>query len=110
MDVVLKAEVESGWKVYSLTQGGGGPVPLSVTAVPEIELEGPVQGPPPDRSLDPNFNIETETYAGAPEFRFAVKLAAAAVAPYRPAAEPRRSASKTRRNRPGVTHEYSLLS
>ena len=39
-----------------------------------------------------------------------VKLAAADVAPYPPAAEPRRSASKTGRNRPGVTHEYSLLS
>ena len=76
LDVVLSAHVEPGWKLYSLTQKGGGPVPMSVRAGPDstYSIDGVVLGPTADRALDPNFNLETETYSGAPTFRLAVKL------------------------------------
>jgi thiol:disulfide interchange protein DsbD len=79
MDVVLRADVEEGWKFYSLTQkpkAGGSPAAMTVAITPAASLDGSVQGPTPNRSVDPNFSFETETYSGSPVFRFAVKLPA----------------------------------
>jgi|SRR5687767_6340393 len=82
VDVTLKAQVEPGWKLYSLTQKGGGPNPMTVTIAPEspYQIDGVATGPEPLRSLDPNFGIETETYSGEAAFRIAVKLPSNAVA------------------------------
>jgi thiol:disulfide interchange protein DsbD len=76
VDVELRAEVEPGWKLYSLTQKGGGPTPMSVklSDSTNFQIAGTVIGPQPVRSMDPNFNLETETYAGNPVFRVSVKL------------------------------------
>jgi len=76
MDVELYAKVESGWKVYSLTQQGGGPVPLTVKANPPHKVEGPIKGPAVERAMDSNFGIETETYTGAPAFLVTVRMPA----------------------------------
>jgi hypothetical protein len=76
MDVELYAKVESGWKVYSLTQQGGGPVPLTVKANPPYQVEVPIKGPAVERAMDSNFGIETETYTGAPAFLVTVRMPA----------------------------------
>jgi hypothetical protein len=76
LDVPVNAKIESGWHVYSLTQGGGGPVAMSVKAQPSppYELAEPVSGPSVEKAMDPNFGIETETYSGTPTFRVSLKL------------------------------------
>jgi DsbC/DsbD-like thiol-disulfide interchange protein len=76
IDVSLTASVQSGWKVYSLTQKGGGPVPMSVKldSASQYELAGEVRGPSVMRNLDPNFGIETETYGSAPAFVVPIRI------------------------------------
>ncbi len=76
VDIALRAKVEPGWKVYSLTQKGGGPVAMTVRldSLSPYRLAGEVTGPQADRAQDPNFGIETETYAGAPMFIVPVLL------------------------------------
>ncbi len=76
LDINLFAQVEGGWKLYSLTQGSGGPTRMTVKLADEspYELEGEVRGPPPMLEMDPNFSIKTETYTGAPSFQLTVKL------------------------------------
>lgn len=76
LDVELLAKVESGWKVYSLTQQGGGPVAMTVKASPPFEIEGPVKGPAVARAMDSNFGLETETYIGDPAFIVTVRIPA----------------------------------
>ena len=78
LDVALIAQVEEGWKVYSLTQKGGGPVAMTVRidSTSIYSLAGPVQGPKADYAMDPNFGIETETYAREAVFRVPVKVPA----------------------------------
>ena len=70
VDIALTAQVEPGWKLYSLTQKGGGPVAMTVTldSLSPYKLAGDVTGPAAERAQDPNFGIETETYSGAPAF------------------------------------------
>ncbi len=61
------AQIDSGWKVYSLTQAPGGPHALVVT-VKKTPVFGPgttATSPLPSRAFDPNFNMETEYYADA---------------------------------------------
>lgn len=65
----LQAKIESGWHLYSLTTPAGGPIRTTVrladnTAVASFR----VFEPPPKRAFDPNFNLDTETYEGAPVF------------------------------------------
>ncbi len=70
IDVTLRAKVEPGWKVYSLTQGGGGPVAMTVRldSLSPYKLAGEIRGPASQKDMDPNFGIETETYTGEPIF------------------------------------------
>ena len=79
LDIELRAAIDDGWHVYSLTQQGEGPTAMTVKVapVPIYELAEPVTGPAPDRAVDPNFGIETETYSGQPVFRVVVKQPAA---------------------------------
>lgn len=76
LHVDLWAEVAPGWKLYSLTQKGDGPVPMTVKLDPDspYSIEGPVNGPPPSREMDPNFDIETETHTGAAQFTLTVRV------------------------------------
>lgn len=76
LHVDLWAEVAPGWKLYSLTQKGDGPVPMTVKLEPDspYSIEGPVNGPPPTREMDPNFDIETETHTGAAQFTLTVRV------------------------------------
>lgn len=61
----VSISIEGGWKMYSITQGAGGPIPTRITLG-----EGPftiagVSGPRPKVALDPNFGMNTETHTGS---------------------------------------------
>lgn len=64
--VVLKltATLEDGWHLYSLTTPKGGPIrtTASLAENPAIESAKLYQ-PKPERKFDPNFKIDTETFA-----------------------------------------------
>ena len=75
----LKATIQSGWHLYSPTTPAGGPI------VTKIEIaENPsvasytVYRPEPIRKLDPNFQIDTETYTGTANFLLELTTAKAA--------------------------------
>ena len=76
IDVTLRAKVEPGWKLYSLTQGGGGPVAMTVRldSLSPYKLAGEISGPAFEKDMDPNFGIETETYTGEPVFVIPVRI------------------------------------
>jgi thiol:disulfide interchange protein DsbD len=67
--VKVKANVAKGWHVYALTQTQGGPKPLTFTLVQPngFTLGAPI-GPTPQRAMDTEFGIQTETYSGTLEF------------------------------------------
>lgn len=60
----LTAKIDSGWHLYSLTTPKGGPIPTKVVAREGGPLaSAEVYQPAPERHFDPNFNIDTETFA-----------------------------------------------
>ncbi len=77
VDVDVSATIADGWHVYSVTQAGGGPVPLSVKVgpLPPYSLAGNVTGPQPEKEKDPNFGVETETYSHQASIRVPVRIA-----------------------------------
>ena len=67
--------IEEGWRLYSLTQPPGGPVPTRIWLAegqPWV-LAGPVKGPDPRRELDAVFGMEVESYSGRVEFELPVE-------------------------------------
>jgi hypothetical protein len=67
--------VEEGWRLYSLSQPPGGPLPTRIWLAegqPWLPA-GPVRGPDPLREFDPFFGMEVETYSGRVEFDLEVK-------------------------------------
>ena len=61
----LKATVDPGWHLYSPTTPPGGPIitKIQIAANPLLSSVQ-VFRPQPVRKLDPNFNVDTETYTG----------------------------------------------
>ncbi|MGE3467587.1 MAG: protein-disulfide reductase DsbD family protein [Pyrinomonadaceae bacterium] len=75
--VRISASIGGGWKMYSITQGAGGPIPTRITAGEgPFKLSG-VSGPRPKVAHDPNFGINTETYSGSAAFSGTVTADAA---------------------------------
>lgn len=64
----ISASIDGGWKMYSITQGGGGPIPTRITFGDGPFKMGGVSGPRPKVAMDPNFQMNTETYTGSPAF------------------------------------------
>jgi thiol:disulfide interchange protein len=80
-EVVLAAQIEAPWHIYSLTPPKGtGPLPTSVelTDSPDLTANGVAKQPEPKREMDKGFKVEVELYAGNVEFRLPVKVAAGA--------------------------------
>jgi len=78
----VTAQIQAGWHTYSITQGAGGPIPTRIT-VPDgqsFKLAGTVSGPRPHVALDPNFEINTETYEGSATFKVPIVVAPDATA------------------------------
>src|SRR5579864_7882812 len=60
----LVAKVDPGWHVYSLTTPKGGPNPTTVTLAENPAVASfKVYQPKPERKFDPNFQLDTETFA-----------------------------------------------
>ncbi|HZQ55905.1 MAG TPA: cytochrome c biogenesis protein CcdA [Bryobacteraceae bacterium] len=59
----LKATIQPGWHLYSPTTPPGGPIITKIRLNPNPNVASyQVYRPQPVRKLDPNFNIDTETY------------------------------------------------
>jgi thiol:disulfide interchange protein DsbD len=59
----LTAKLQEGWHVYSLTTPEGGPIPSTAAIADNAAIEKTVlYQPKPERKLDPNFGIDTETF------------------------------------------------
>jgi len=65
----LKAVVDPGWHLYSPTTPPGGPIitKIQISQNPLIK-SWQIYRPQPVRKLDPNFQIDTETYTGEAVF------------------------------------------
>jgi thiol:disulfide interchange protein DsbD len=65
----LKATIDPGWHLYSPTTPPGGPIitKVQVSENPLIK-SWQIYRPQPLRKLDPNFQIDTETYTGNATF------------------------------------------
>ncbi len=77
LPLTVRAALDSGWKIYSLTQKAGGPAPLGIAVSPQplFELAGAVSGPAATVQQDATFGIATETYDGAPRFVVPIRVA-----------------------------------
>lgn len=86
----LKASIQPGWHLYSPTTPPGGPIPtrIRVSSTPSI-TEYKVYRPEPVRKLDPNFQIETETYTGDVTFLIDVTTSSSAAGTTTVEADPR---------------------
>lgn len=75
----LKASIQPGWHLYSPTTPAGGPIAtrIQVAQNPAI-ADYKVFRPAPVRKLDPNFQIDTETYTGDVTFLVGITTAESA--------------------------------
>lgn len=74
----ITAQIENGWRVYSLTQEKGGPYGMTVTLLPgsRATIAGSVTAPTPVAKYDSSFKMMTETYSGAGGFTIPLKAPA----------------------------------
>lgn len=72
----ITAGIEGGWYMYSISQGPGGPIPTRISLGEGPFKMGRVSGPRPKVKLDPNFGINTESYAGSAVFNVPFTVAA----------------------------------
>jgi thiol:disulfide interchange protein DsbD len=69
----ISASIGGGWHMYSITQGGGGPIPTRISVAEGVfKAAGAASGSAPKREMDPNFGIMTEFYAGSASFTIPV--------------------------------------
>jgi DsbC/DsbD-like thiol-disulfide interchange protein len=76
--IVLRAQIQGGWKLYALTQPAGGPQKLSIAIgkdAPFTVTEKQIVAPPPKKMADPNFGTESMYYEKAVEFTVPVAVA-----------------------------------
>ena len=71
----LTGTIASGWHLYSPTTPKGGPIPTTI-ALSQSPVVATVKAhePKPERKLDPNFQLETETFAGEVVFLLDIEL------------------------------------
>jgi len=77
--VTATADIDAGWHMYALSQGAGGPIPLTLTfpGGGPFTLDGAIVVlTPADTKLDPNFNIDTDFHEGRASFALPVRIAA----------------------------------
>ena len=66
----VTAQIENGWRVYSLTQPKGGPYGMTITLLPgsRATFGGAVRAPAPVAKYDSSFKMMAETYSGKAVF------------------------------------------
>ena len=73
---LLKAEIEAGWHLYSPTTPAGGPIPTKIEMAESPSVASwKLFQPQPNRRMDDNFQLETETYEDEAVFQFDILLA-----------------------------------
>ncbi len=78
----LKAAIQPGWHLYSPTTPPGGPIITRIGVTPNRAISSyKVYRPQPVRKLDPNFQIDTETYTGSATFLIEADTAASTNGP-----------------------------
>jgi thiol:disulfide interchange protein DsbD len=71
----LTAKLEPGWHLYSLTTPPGGPIPTTAAVADNASVEKTVlYQPKPERKLDPNFGVDTETFLNEAVFWVTAEL------------------------------------
>ena len=75
----LRLDLDGGWHMYSVTTPKpgptGGPTQTTIRLAEVPGLTGQeLYFPAPERKFDPNFQIETETYANSVKFYFKAKI------------------------------------
>ncbi|HRR57211.1 MAG TPA: protein-disulfide reductase DsbD family protein [Acidobacteriota bacterium] len=75
-EMVVRAEIESGWHLYSMNLPPGGPVPTSLVldSSGAFLAAGDVKEPQPIPWFDPNFGLETNYFADEVEFLVPVRV------------------------------------
>ncbi len=74
-NVELKAKIEDGWHLYSLTPVKNGPSTTVISASAPLTLAGKIEQQKPLSKLDQNFGVVVEYYEGEASFTVPVKLA-----------------------------------
>lgn len=75
-DVTLRAEIQPGWHLYSMSVPAGGPVPTSITVQDSMVFReaGKPREPTPIPWFDQNFNMETNYFRGQADFIVPVEV------------------------------------
>ena len=77
----LKAAIDGDWYLYATDQPEGGPFPTKIS-LPEgspFAIEGKITSPAPNTKFDPNFKMETKSFAKSAEFNVPLKATTANV-------------------------------
>jgi thiol:disulfide interchange protein DsbD len=74
----LRAKIEGDWYLYAIEQPGVGPFPTRITVAENapFQIEGKIKSSEPFTKFDPNFDIETKTFADTAEFDLLLKASA----------------------------------
>jgi len=76
--IVLRAEIQNGWKLYALTQPAGGPQKLSIAIAkdaPFMLTEKQIVAPAPKTMKDENFGTDSMYYEKEVTFTVPVSVA-----------------------------------
>ncbi len=76
--IVLRAQIQSGWKLYALSQPAGGPQKLSIAVAKDAPFtisEKQIVAPPPKKMKDANFGTDSLYYEKAVELTVPVTVA-----------------------------------
>ncbi|GAB4110561.1 MAG: cytochrome c biogenesis protein CcdA [Acidobacteriota bacterium] len=74
--VVLRAAIDPGWHLYSMSVPPGGPIPTTITVVedPIFAPGGTPREPTPIPWFDQNFNMETNYFESSVDFEVPVRV------------------------------------
>ncbi len=80
LEVVVTAAIEDGWRLYSITQPPGGPITTRIRLLKDQPFvqDGRIEGQPPLREIDRNFDMEVEYHEGSAAFQVPVRVAESA--------------------------------
>jgi thiol:disulfide interchange protein DsbD len=74
--ILLKAQIEKGWHLYSTEEIAEGPRPTRISLAPDqpFESKGEIESPEPKSAHDENFNTTTQFYETEVTFRVPVQM------------------------------------
>jgi thiol-disulfide isomerase/thioredoxin len=75
-EIAVKAKLDAGWHIYSLTQPAGGPIATTVKLDPcsVLELAGDIRQSSFEKHRESAFAVEVESFTGTAEFWIPVRV------------------------------------